>query len=142
MCFEHERRTTQVNMSYWTTMMHAQTTSVPFGPKELNKICCIMNLESRKNAVRSLTVAIGCLMGFSRMFLISVPMQNVKATMMADNVSVVSCRGCRGSERFIPQPKIPADVEARMIAHGIAMAALVASSLMCTVEPNAPLIRD
>ena len=77
-------------------------------------------------------------MGFPRMFSISVPMQNVKATMTADDVSAVNCRGWRKSERFIPQPKMPADVVATMIAHGIAVAALVASSLMCTVESNAP----
>ena len=36
---------------------------------------------------------------------------------------------------------MPADVVARMIAHGIAMEALVASSLICTGESNAPWVR-
>ena len=62
--------------------------------------------------------------------------------MTADDVSAVNCRGWRKSERFIPQPKMLDDTVVRMIAHGIAVAALVASSLMCKVESNTPGVGD
>ena len=71
----------------------------------------------------------------------SVPMQNVKATLMPDNVSVINYHEWQRGVRIIPQPKMPLDVAARTIAHGMAVAALVASSLMCTVESNAPWVR-
>jgi len=38
----------------------------------------------------------------------------------------------------IPHPRIPADVIAPMIPHGTAVAALEASSLICTLESNEP----
>lgn len=68
----------------------------------------------------------------------SVPMQNASETLIAEgcakSIWVTSIKISKNS----PHPRIPATEIAPTIAHGTAVAALAASSLMCTLESNEP----
>lgn len=68
----------------------------------------------------------------------SVPMQNASETLIAEGSAKINLGQKHYDSKYLPHPRIPATDIAPTIAHGTAVAALAASSLMCTLESNEP----